>query len=40
VGRPLTEIGDLEIRHVPPMPPRDPRQVRPSSPPRYRSAAK
>jgi hypothetical protein len=40
VGLPLTEIGDLEIRHLPPMPQRDPRQMRPSSPARYRSAAK
>jgi hypothetical protein len=33
VGRPLTEIGDLEISHLPPMPKRGPRQVRPPSPP-------
>ena len=32
VGRPLTEIGDLEISLLPPMPKRGPRQVRP--PPR------
>ena len=33
VDRPLTEIGDLEISHVPPMPKRAPRQVRPPAPP-------
>jgi len=33
VGRPLTQIGDLEISHVPPMPKRGPRQVRPAAPP-------
>jgi hypothetical protein len=38
VGRPLSEIGDLEIRRLPPMPKRRPRQVRPSSPVRYKSA--
>jgi len=38
VGRPLTEIGDLEISLLPPMPKRGPRQVRPSSPVRYKSA--
>ncbi|HLD48660.1 MAG TPA: hypothetical protein VJA64_12605 [Desulfobaccales bacterium] len=32
VGRPLTEIGDLEISHVSPMPQRDPRQVRSPAP--------
>jgi hypothetical protein len=32
VGRPLTEIGDLEISHLPPMPKRVPRQVRPPLP--------
>jgi hypothetical protein len=32
VGRPLTEIGDLEISHLPPMPQRRPRQVRPAPP--------
>ena len=32
VGRPLTEIGDLEIRHLPPMPQRRPRQARPTPP--------
>ena len=32
VGRPLTEIGDLEISHLPPMPKRGPRQVRPAPP--------
>jgi hypothetical protein len=35
VGRPLSEIGDLEISHVPPLPPRRPRQMRP--PARYKS---
>ncbi len=35
VGRPLTEIGDLEINHVPPLPRRHPRQVR--RPPRQKS---
>ena len=40
VGRPLTEIGDLEICLLPPMPKRGPRQVRPPSPPRPKSAAK
>ena len=33
VGRPLTEIGDLEISHLPRMPKRGLRQVRPSAPP-------
>jgi hypothetical protein len=37
VGRPLNEIGDLEIRVLPPMPKRGPRQVRPSSPVRFKS---
>ena len=37
VGRPLSEIGDLEISHLPRMPQRRPRQVRPA-PPRHRSA--
>jgi hypothetical protein len=32
VGRPLTEIGDLEIRHAPPMPKCGPRQARPAPP--------
>jgi len=32
MGRPLTEIGDLEISHLPPMPARRPRQVRPAPP--------
>jgi hypothetical protein len=32
VGRPLSEIGDLEISHLPPMPTRRPRQVRPAPP--------
>jgi hypothetical protein len=32
LGRPLTEIGDLEISHVSPMPQRDPRQVRSPAP--------
>ena len=40
VGRQLTEIGDLEISLLPPMPKRSPRQVRPPSPPRPKSAVK
>jgi hypothetical protein len=40
VGRPLTEIGDLEISLLPPMAKCGPRQVRPPSPPRPKSAAK
>jgi hypothetical protein len=38
VGRPLTEIGDLEISPLPPMPKSGPRQVRP--PPRHKSVVK
>jgi len=37
VGRPLTEIGDLEISHLPPLPKRGPRQMRLPSPARYKS---
>ncbi|HLD47226.1 MAG TPA: hypothetical protein VJA64_05330 [Desulfobaccales bacterium] len=33
LGRPLTEIGDLEISHAPMMPSRDPRQARSPAPP-------
>ncbi len=40
VGRPLTEIGDLEIGLLPPMPKRGPRQVRPPSPLSPKSAVK
>lgn len=40
VGRPLVEIGDLEISLLPPMAKRGPKQVRPASPPRPKSAAK
>jgi hypothetical protein len=40
VGRPLTEIGDLEISLLPPMSKRSPRQVRPPSPSNHKSAAK
>jgi hypothetical protein len=40
VGRPLTDIGDLEISHLPPMPKRDPRRMRPPSPERYKSVAR
>jgi hypothetical protein len=40
VGRPLTEIGDLEISLLPLMPKRGPKQVRPSSPPRPKSVVK
>ena len=40
VGRPLTEIGDLELRLTPPMSKRGPRQVRPPSPVRYKSVVK
>lgn len=40
VGRPLSEIGDLEIRVLSAMPKRGPRQVRPSSPTRHKSAVK
>jgi len=32
VGRPLTEIGDLELSHSPRMPKRRPRQMRPPGP--------
>ena len=38
VGRPLTEIGNLEITSLPSKPKRGARQVSPSSPPRYKSA--
>ena len=38
VGRPLAEIGDLEITLLPASEKRGPRQVRPSFPPRYKSA--
>ena len=38
VGRPLTEIGNLEIQVFPSMRKRGPRQVRPLSPPRHKSA--
>jgi hypothetical protein len=40
VGRPLTEIGDLEISLFPPLKKRGPKQVRPPSPPRYKSVVK
>jgi hypothetical protein len=40
LGRPLTEIGDLEISLMPPLPKRGPRQVRPASPSRPESAVK
>jgi hypothetical protein len=40
VGRPLTEIGDLEISILPPMQKRGPRQVRPPSPLGLKSAVK
>ena len=40
IGRPLTEIGDLEISLLPPMPKRSPRQVRPPSPLSHKSAVK
>ena len=40
VGRPLTEIGDLEISLLPPMPKRGPRQVRPPAPIRYKSVVR
>jgi hypothetical protein len=40
IGRPLTEIGDLEISLLPPMPKRSPRPVRPPSPLSHKSAAK
>jgi hypothetical protein len=40
VGRPLTEIGDLEINLLPPMPKRSLRQVRPPSPFSHKSAVK
>ena len=40
IGRPLTEIGDLEISLLPPMPKRGPKQVRPPSPPRRKSVVK
>jgi len=38
IGRPLSEIGNLEITSLPAMQKRGPRQVRPPSPPRYKSA--
>jgi hypothetical protein len=40
VGRPLSEIGDLEIRVMPSMPKRGPRQVRPTSPVFYKSVVR
>jgi hypothetical protein len=40
VGRPLTEIGDLEVSHEPPMPQRGPRQVRPASPVGFKSVGR
>ena len=40
IGRPLTEIGDLEISPLPPMPKRSLRQVRPPSPLSHKSAVK
>jgi hypothetical protein len=40
VGRQLSEIGDLEISHVPPMPKRGPKQVRPPSATRYKSGVR
>jgi hypothetical protein len=40
VGRPLTEIGGLEVSLMPPMLKRGPRQVRPSSPIRYKSVGR
>ncbi|MGA9755941.1 MAG: hypothetical protein WBV23_12465 [Desulfobaccales bacterium] len=40
VGRPLTEIGDMEISFLPPLPKRGPRQARPPSPLRYKSVVK
>ena len=40
VGRPLADIGDLEISYLPPLPKRGPKQVRPSSPGRGKSVAK
>jgi hypothetical protein len=39
LGRPLKEIGDLETAPSSPLDKRGPRQVRPSGPPRYKSAA-
>jgi hypothetical protein len=38
VGRSLAEIGDLEIALIPPSEKRGPRQARPPSPRRYKSA--
>jgi hypothetical protein len=40
LGRTLSEIGDLEISHLPPMPKRGLKQVRPPSPVRHKSAVK
>ena len=40
VGRLLTEIGDLEISHLPLMPQRRPRQLRPHSPFRHKSVTR
>jgi hypothetical protein len=40
LGRPLTEIGDLEITFLPLMEKCGPRQVRPSSPARCKSVIK
>jgi hypothetical protein len=40
VGLPLADIGDLELCHVPPTPPRGPRSVRPPSPAGYKSGVR
>jgi hypothetical protein len=40
VGRPLREIGDVEINLLPSPEKRGPRQARPPSPLRYKSAVK
>ena len=40
LGRPLTDIGNLEIHYGPLLPKRGPRQVRPPAPVRHQSASK
>jgi hypothetical protein len=40
IGRSLTEIGDLEIGLLPPLPKRGPKQVRPRTPPHRKTVEK
>jgi hypothetical protein len=40
IGRPLTEIGDLEISLLPPLAKRGPKQARPTSPPQRKLLVK